>query len=154
MNIAIISGASSGMGKEFDLKADQRYNLDEIWVIARRKERLVALQEGVKAKRIAAKLRASLEKSAKARKTQKLHEQAQARRNQLERTPSQDWFNFEHEEDGYFTETLAKIYIKQQRYTKALEIIRRLSLKYPKKNAYFADQIRFLEKLVQNSNDK
>jgi len=60
-------------------------------------------KEGVKAKRIAAKLRASLEKSVKARKTQKLHEQAQARRNQLERTPSQDWFNFEHEEDGYFT---------------------------------------------------
>ena len=58
------------------------------------------------------------------------------------------------EDDGYFTETLAKIYIKQQRYAKALEIIRRLSLKYPKKNAYFADQIRFLEKLVQNYNDK
>lgn len=50
MNIAIISGASSGMGKEFVIKADQRYNLDEIWVIARRKERLIALQEGVKAK--------------------------------------------------------------------------------------------------------
>lgn len=58
------------------------------------------------------------------------------------------------EDDGYFTETLAKIYIKQQRYAKALEIIRRLSLKYPKKNAYFADQIRFLEKLIINSNDK
>ncbi|MBR2359792.1 MAG: tetratricopeptide repeat protein [Bacteroidaceae bacterium] len=58
------------------------------------------------------------------------------------------------EDDGYFTETLAKIYIKQQRYGKALEIIRRLSLKYPKKNAYFADQIRFLEKLIINSNDK
>ena len=58
------------------------------------------------------------------------------------------------EDDGYFTETLAKIYIKQRRYGKALEIIRRLSLKYPKKNAYFADQIRFLEKLFQNSNDK
>ncbi len=58
------------------------------------------------------------------------------------------------EDDSYFTETLAKIYIKQQRYAKALEIIRRLSLKYPKKNAYFADQIRFLEKLVQNYNDK
>ena len=58
------------------------------------------------------------------------------------------------EDDGYFTETLAKIYIKQHRYAKALEIIRRLSLKYPKKNAYFADQIRSLEKLVINSNDK
>ena len=58
------------------------------------------------------------------------------------------------EEDGYFTETLAKIYIKQHRYARALEIIRRLSLKYPKKNAYFADQIRVLEKLIINSNDK
>ena len=53
-------------------------------------------------------------------------------------------------EDGYFTETLAKIYIKQGRYSKALEIIQRLNLNYPKKNAYFADQIRFLKKLIAN----
>jgi len=57
-------------------------------------------------------------------------------------------------EEGYFTETLARIYIKQGRYSKALEIISRLSLQYPKKNAYFADQIRFLEKLIKNSNKK
>lgn len=57
----------------------------------------------------------------------------------------------EDEEDTYFTETLAKIYIKQRRYSKALEIIKKLSLKYPKKNAYFADQIRFLEKLIINT---
>ena len=53
-----------------------------------------------------------------------------------------------------FTETLARIYIKQGRYSKALEIIQRLSLQFPKKNAYFADQIRFLEKLIINSNKK
>ena len=57
-------------------------------------------------------------------------------------------------DEGYFTETLARIYIKQGRYSKALEIIQRLSLVYPKKNAYFADQIRFLEKLIINSNKK
>lgn len=57
-------------------------------------------------------------------------------------------------EEGYFTETLARIYIKQGRYDKALEIIRRLSLSFPKKNAYFADQIRFLEKLIINNNKK
>jgi len=57
-------------------------------------------------------------------------------------------------EKGYFTETLARIYIKQGRYSKALEIIRQLSLQYPKKNAYFADQIRFLEKLIINNNKK
>lgn len=57
-------------------------------------------------------------------------------------------------DDNYLTETLAKIYVKQQRYDKALEIIKKLNLKYPKKNAYFADQIRFLEKLIINTKSK
>ncbi len=57
-------------------------------------------------------------------------------------------------EEEYFTETLARIYIKQGRYSKALEIIRRLSLQVPKKNAYFADQIRFLEKVIINNSQK
>ncbi|MEY8687089.1 tetratricopeptide repeat protein [Bacteroides sp. AN502(2024)] len=60
----------------------------------------------------------------------------------------------EEVDDSCFTETLAKIYVKQRRYSKALEIIKKLSLKYPKKNAYFADQIRFLEKLIINANSK
>ena len=60
----------------------------------------------------------------------------------------------EEDEEGYFTEVLAKIYVKQQRYSKALEIIQKLNLKYPKKNAYFADQIRFLEKLIINAKSK
>lgn len=60
----------------------------------------------------------------------------------------------EPREDEFFTETLAKIYIKQHRYEKALEIIKKISLKYPKKNAYFADQIRFLEKLIINAKSK
>ena len=48
-------------------------------------------------------------------------------------------------DEEYFTETLARIYIKQGRYSKALEIIQRLSLQFP---------IRFLEKLIINSNKK
>lgn len=51
---------------------------------------------------------------------------------------------------GVLTEAMARIYIKQGKYDKAIEIIRRISLKYPKKNRYFADQIRFLEKLIIN----
>ncbi len=59
----------------------------------------------------------------------------------------------ETNDEEYFTETLARIYIKQGRYQKALDIISRLSRQFPHQNAYFADQIRFLEKLIINSNN-
>ncbi len=52
------------------------------------------------------------------------------------------------------TEVMAKIYIKQKKYDQALEIIQTLSLKNPKKSRYFADQIRFLEKLITNNKNK
>ena len=52
------------------------------------------------------------------------------------------------------SENLAKNYIKQRRYEEALEIIQKLSLIYPEKNIYFADQIRFLRKLIININSK
>lgn len=46
MKIAVITGASSGIGKEFAIQIARRYGkLDEIWLIARRKERMEALQK-------------------------------------------------------------------------------------------------------------
>ncbi|MBO0462234.1 SDR family NAD(P)-dependent oxidoreductase [Enterococcus sp. DIV1298c] len=44
MNIAVITGASSGLGKEFFKQVIKRYpNLDEVWLIARREEKLKEL---------------------------------------------------------------------------------------------------------------
>ena len=59
-------------------------------------------------------------------------------------------------DDSMLSESLAKMYIAQHKYSQALEIIQRLSLNYPEKSIYFADQIRFLTKLVLNEtlNDK
>ena len=57
-------------------------------------------------------------------------------------------------EESCFTETLARIYIKQGRYERALEIITKLNLNNPKKSIYFADQIRFLHKLIVNNKHK
>lgn len=56
--------------------------------------------------------------------------------------------------NSLLTETLAKIYIKQKKYEQALTIIQQLSLNFPKKSAYFADQIRFLELLILNEKNK
>ncbi|MBR4337263.1 MAG: tetratricopeptide repeat protein [Bacteroidaceae bacterium] len=57
-------------------------------------------------------------------------------------------------EPEFLTETLARIYIKQKKYDRALAIIRSLYLNFPEKSIYFADQIRFLEKLVRNNQSK
>ena len=44
MNIAIVTGASSGMGKEFVFQLTQYVKVDEIWAIARREDALQALK--------------------------------------------------------------------------------------------------------------
>ncbi|MBQ1187216.1 MAG: SDR family NAD(P)-dependent oxidoreductase [Clostridia bacterium] len=45
MRIAVITGASSGMGREFAIKLEAEHNFEEIWVIARRADRLEELKE-------------------------------------------------------------------------------------------------------------
>lgn len=49
MKIAVITGASSGMGREFVYAIDKEFDLDEIWVIARREEKLKELGENCRA---------------------------------------------------------------------------------------------------------
>ena len=44
MKIAVVTGASSGIGRELVYAIDKEKKLDEIWVIARRLDRLEELQ--------------------------------------------------------------------------------------------------------------
>ena len=60
----------------------------------------------------------------------------------------------EPDNSGFFSETLAKIYIRQRKYGKALEIIRKIVLFYPEKSSYFADQIQMLEDLISINKNK
>ena len=48
------------------------------------------------------------------------------------------------------TETLARVYIEQKKYDKAIQAFRILSLKYPEKSSFFANQIKAVEFLKNN----
>lgn len=50
MKIAVVTGASSGMGREFVYSIDKEFALDEIWVIARRENKLNELKKKCRTK--------------------------------------------------------------------------------------------------------
>jgi tetratricopeptide (TPR) repeat protein len=50
------------------------------------------------------------------------------------------------------TETLARVYLEQKKYQKAIQAYEILILKYPEKNAFFADYIKDIKILQQNNN--
>ena len=55
-------------------------------------------------------------------------------------------------EDGaLMTETLARVYLEQKKYEKAIQAFRILSLKYPEKSSFFADRIKAIKFLQKNN---
>jgi hypothetical protein len=57
-------------------------------------------------------------------------------------------------EDATFlmTETLARVYLEQKKYSKAIQAYEILILKYPEKSSFFADRISDIQILQQNNN--
>jgi hypothetical protein len=59
-----------------------------------------------------------------------------------------DGFEVDRLDDGLITETLATIYVKQEMYDEAIRSYKKLSLKFPEKNSYFAGQIEKIKELM------
>ncbi|MDE6198829.1 MAG: hypothetical protein K2L55_06090 [Muribaculaceae bacterium] len=68
----------------------------------------------------------------------------------VENRHSDDTSASQQTDTSLLSESLAKIFIRQRQYERAYEIISQLSLKYPEKSVYFADQMRFLRKVINN----
>jgi hypothetical protein len=56
---------------------------------------------------------------------------------------------FVEADDSFVTETLAKIYLNQHYYSKAIYIYEKLTLKFPEKSSYFAGQIEKIKALIK-----
>ena len=57
------------------------------------------------------------------------------------------------EDNSYLmTETLAKVYLEQKKYQKAIQAYEILILKYPEKSSFFADRIKDIRIIQQNNN--
>ena len=56
--------------------------------------------------------------------------------------------------DELMTETLAKVFVKQKKFKKAIEAYQILGLKYPEKNSLFANRIKEIKKIDQQKNSK
>ncbi|PNQ73871.1 hypothetical protein C1T31_05970 [Hanstruepera neustonica] len=54
--------------------------------------------------------------------------------------------------EALMTETLARIYVEQKNYKKAIQSYKILSLKYPEKSGFFADQIKAIKQLQEQNN--
>ncbi|MBF4487389.1 tetratricopeptide repeat protein [Flavobacterium sp. CSZ] len=63
-------------------------------------------------------------------------------------------FDLNKEDNSYLmTETLARVYLEQKKYTKAIQAYEILILKYPEKISFFADRISDIKILQQNNNN-
>lgn len=68
-------------------------------------------------------------------------------------TPAIQPDSYKEDNSYLMTETLARVYLEQKKYTKAIQAYEILILKYPEKITFFADRISDIKILQQNNNN-
>ncbi|MNK01377.1 hypothetical protein D3C87_191750 [compost metagenome] len=66
--------------------------------------------------------------------------------------PSVNVEKYSQDNSSLMTETLARVYLEQKKYSKAIQAYEILILKYPEKSVFFADRILDIKILQQNNN--
>jgi hypothetical protein len=66
-------------------------------------------------------------------------------------TPIETKESAKFDQNELMTETLAKVYLEQKNYKKAIQSYKILSLKYPEKSGFFADRIKAVQKIQQEN---
>lgn len=91
-------------------------------------------------------------KESRAKHVQDKQEETATARKQID-IPVPEYFRMESASKEIDLEEKSRTLIREKRYQEALEILKQLNLINPKKSIYFADQIRFLEKIIVNTNN-
>ena len=93
-------------------------------------------------------------KSEKQQSTQQLVDTFIVQQPRIKKPENNDFFKAERvakksliENEELVTETLARVYLEQGHYEKSIAAYKKLSLKYPKKNSFFAAQIKLINNL-------
>ncbi|MGO3707417.1 MAG: hypothetical protein ACTJGD_08030 [Mesonia hippocampi] len=135
-----------GLGKPLNFTKEETYSFNE-WLKLTQAKKIPAEPQ---------KTKAAEKKSAEKNKKLQLIDNFIAKNPKIvpqkDKQPTRELSFKTKPENRLMTETLAKVYLEQKNYQKAIQAYKILILKNPEKSGFFADQIRAIEKIQENKN--
>jgi tetratricopeptide (TPR) repeat protein len=136
------------IGKPLDFSANEKHSFQE-WLQLSRIEPIVREKENTTSSELTL---LDEEKKKKAELIDKFIEASPKISPVKQGTASTTYLESNKSDTSYLmTETLARVYLEQKKYQKAIQAYEILILKYPEKSSFFADRISDIEILQQNN---
>lgn len=145
------------IGKPFAFDAKEKYSFSE-WLNLASSKPTEETVEKVEKKKVPAKLKkisSSKDEAIKKRKFDRI-DRFIANNPKIDPTEQKNTrldisSSIKIDKNELMTETLARVYLEQKKYKKAIQAFKILSLKYPEKSSFFADRIRAVEKIQKDN---